>query len=250
MRVRCSLIAEERRMPKMLHDRRAGEHLTGRLGKQQHEVELSRREPDLPSVDLDGATQRVDVEPSHREARGRAISSVDPPPTQERRHSADELGHRKRLSHVVISPGLEPDHHIKLAVARGQQDDRKRTARSDLSADVEAARPWHHHVENCEIVPSFARSLEGRGPVDHGVDLVTLALQRVGERTDQGKLVVSHEYAGAHQVPTSTRAVTLTCGSRISTVVPAPGRDWIEIVPSIASTYSRQIPSPNPNPPA
>ena len=69
VRVGRALVAEERRAPEVLHDRGAREHLAGRLGEQQQELELGARQPDLARRRTSTVRpERIDLEPGDREA--------------------------------------------------------------------------------------------------------------------------------------------------------------------------------------
>jgi hypothetical protein len=57
-----------------------------------------------------------------------------------------------------------------VADARGQHNDRDRTALADLAQDFEAVEHGEHHVQDDEIVGAF-ESARQAGAATHGVDL-------------------------------------------------------------------------------
>ena len=65
--------------------------------------------------------------------------------------AAEQLAHREGLGDVVVGADLEPDHLVDLGVLGGEDDDRHGAARAHVAADVEAARPRHHDVEDQQV---------------------------------------------------------------------------------------------------
>ena len=115
-------------------------------------------------------------------------------------HGADareQLAGRVRLRHVVVGAELEPDHDVDLAVLRGQHDDRHGRAGADLAAHLGAREPGQHEVEQHEV-GAVAVELGDRGRAVGGDGrLVALALEQVGERLAERRLVFDDAGCGS-----------------------------------------------------
>ena len=64
---------------------------------------------------------------------------------------------------------------------------------SDRALDARAAAVTWHQVEDHEVVAAGQRLLEGRLPVLDRVDLVALCAERVRERVEDRRLVLSDQ---------------------------------------------------------
>src|SRR5205085_10405995 len=82
-----------------------------------------------------------------------------------RAHACDELAGRKGLCHVVVRAQFEADDPIDLLVARGQDQNRYRSAGPQLSADLETVEVGQCEVEDddpgVEPLDSVKSSLAG-----------------------------------------------------------------------------------------
>ena len=67
---------------------------------------------------------------------------------------------------------------------------------SQLSANLQAVHPGHHHVEHHQVGPPVPGLVEGRRPAEGDVDLVTLRPEdALNRRRDQG--IVVHDQDAA-----------------------------------------------------
>ena len=100
---------------------------------------LARRQVDRPAADGDRAPADVEREVADPDdavgVRGRPGR-----PAQERVDPRPQLGHAERLGHVVVGAEVEGRDLVRLAVARRQDEDRRRRLAPD-AADDASGRP-------------------------------------------------------------------------------------------------------------
>src|SRR5918995_3581185 len=260
-------VARELRLPQLLHDLQPAEHLPGSLREQPQHLELRAGQVHGFAPHRDQVPREVDC---HRAGfdrlglvdRGRAIELA---PAQLRPHASDQLAHRERLRDVVVGSDLEADDRVDLGVLGGQQDDRYRAAGADVAADVEAAAPGHHDVEDQQVEAGLvvAELYVGVLAVHGQGDVEALLLERVADGVTHRGLVVRDQDPVAHSpltLPLTAHsrhlhsahatgvAAGFAAGSRTQNVLPAPSSDSTPIRPPITSTIRFAIASPSPNP--
>ena len=164
---------------------------------------------------------------------------------------AQQLAYRERLGHVVVGADLEADDLVDLGVLRRQKDDRDGAPGPDLAADVEAAAPGHHDVEDQEVEAGrfVAELAVGVVTVLGERDVESLLLEGVAHRVAHGGLVVrDQDPAVGHCDHATGVAAGSATGSRIQNVLPTPSSDSTPSRPPITSTIRLAIDRPRPNP--
>jgi hypothetical protein len=93
-------------------------HLAGVAREQGEHAELDRRQVDRPAVDRDLVARLVDPDRPERDHRiagdgvGARVAERDPDP-------GEQLAGAERLGQLVVRAGVERDHLVVLAIARG-----------------------------------------------------------------------------------------------------------------------------------
>jgi len=181
---------------------------------------------------------------------------VELAPPQDGAHAAEQLSARERLRHVVVGSELEPEHAVRLRVARRQHEDRDVALRSQSATDLDAREAGQHHVEHDERVPAGAAGLERGRPVPLLVDLEALASQRERDDVTDARVVVHEQDPLALPVrrrkvqAAGTSSLTRAGARRILKTVPWPGEESSSIRPPSVRTDSQTIARPRPKPSA
>ena len=115
---------------------------------------------------------------------------------QERAHAREQFGEAEGLGDVVVGPGVEPDDHVHLVGARGEDEDGDAPAvGADLAGDVEPVHVRQPQVEDDEVGPLDVG--ERLAPCGRGEHLVPFAAEGAGEGfRDRG--VVFNEENSSH----------------------------------------------------
>ena len=131
---------------------RAGEDLAGAADQQAQQLELGAGQVDRLAAHGGDVADEVDRDRAgfdlDRLGERRAVELAA---AQLGADAAEQLAHREGLGDVVVGADLEPDDLVDLGVLGGQDDDRHGAARAHVAADVEAARPRHHDVEDQQV---------------------------------------------------------------------------------------------------
>ncbi len=174
-------------------------------------VALERRlllgHPALELADLHGATQRRDQ-----------VLAVE------------------RLLHVVVRAGAQRSHRkVVLPVPGDEQRGRVGPEDADLVQQREPVHARHLDVGHDDIVVGGEDALErGGGGVAHvHVRIRHAQPQRLGQRLEEGAVVVHHEHGDArrHGAPASAGVPPGARGSWMRNVAPRSGTRWSAIVP-------------------
>src|SRR6266508_1821733 len=180
----------------------------------------------------------------HRARGGRAVQLAS---TQKRSHATHELRHRERLRHVVVRAELEAEHAIELTPSGGEHDDRDVALGSQGAADLDAREARQHPVEDDEVVPSRASSVERLLAVFGLRDLEALVEEPVAQDLEDRHVVLGDQDPGAHE--TSTSVGGSARGSSNQNVEPWPSTLSKPTLPPCASTIWRLSARPRPVPP-
>src|SRR5262249_10580117 len=144
-----ALVAVELGLPELLHDLATGKDLAGAADQEAQELELGAGQVDRLAAHGGDVADEV-----RRDRAAFALDRLVERPAVELAaaqlgaHAAEQLAYREGLGHVVVGADLEPDHLVDLGVLGGEDDDRHGAAGAHVAADVEAARPRHHDVED------------------------------------------------------------------------------------------------------
>jgi hypothetical protein len=121
------------------------------------------------------------------------VEHLDP---EQRLDAGQELGLVDGLAQEVVGARLDPLHTLLGGIERRHHDDRQHRrcgVLPDLAADVVAAHPRHHDVEQHDPRPVFLDLGERLGAVRGGDDVVSLDRQEVGEQLHVDGHVVDHQ---------------------------------------------------------
>ena len=109
-----------------------------------------------------------------------------PRPSQHRLDPRQELGHAEGLGDVVVGPQLQSQDPVGLLSSRRQHDDgRTRLVRAQGAAQVQAAHPGQHDVQNDQVHLLFRKKSQGALGIARGQDTVPLVLEVVGQTSSQ-----------------------------------------------------------------
>jgi hypothetical protein len=67
-----------------------------------------------------------------------------------------------RFHHVIVGPGLQAHHDVKIIPPRGQHDDRDITAAPQPPAHLETVQPRQHHIEHHDVHRGLADAAQRR----------------------------------------------------------------------------------------
>src|SRR3954451_10409641 len=125
----------------------------GRLTRSRRSWNSERvRLTGTPSIIATWRTRSIATGPASIRTAWLSGPRVELAAAQLRSYAAEQLAHREGLGDVVVGADLEPDHLVDLGVLGGEDDDRYGAARAHVAADVEAAGPRHHDVEDQQVV--------------------------------------------------------------------------------------------------
>ncbi len=211
----------------------AGQCLPGAAAELQEQPQLGRGE--LQFLPVLGHRHRGAVDDQRAERR--RVARLALPAAQHRADPGVQHPALHGLDHVVVGAGLQPDHHVDVVAARGQQDDRQLVGPADPPADLETVDSGQHDVEHDQIRPLLAQQLETVLTARSGRHAVPLAGQgELQGRTDgvvvldqqQGRhgLILAHGPHGGNSGCRNTCSPQLTArtrGSRSSCGGPVTG---------------------------
>jgi hypothetical protein len=105
--------------------------------------------------------------------------------------------------HIVVGAGLQPDDHVDVVTARGQQNDRQLVRAPDAAAHLESVDAGQHHVEDDQIRPLLTQQLQTVLAGGSGGHPVSLARQRELQGRPDGVVVLDQQQGrhGRHSVP-------------------------------------------------
>ena len=179
---------------------------------------------------------------------GRAVELAA---AQLRPHAAEQLADREWLGDVVVGADLEAHDLVDLGVLGGQQDDRDGAVRADLAAEVEAALPGHHDVQDQQVEMIVGDLPLGFLAVRCQGDVEALLLQGVADGLAYRELVVHHQDPARRRrcwAHATGVGVGLAARSRTQKMLPCPGSERRPISPPIKLTMRLAIERPSPKP--
>src|SRR5262249_31382364 len=179
--------------PHFIQQTIAAERLSGMTEKIFQQLEFLAGEFDLFAAATDLVAAEVDFDIAKSVAVLFLRKSLGAP--QNGFHAGQQFANGKGLGNVVISAELEANHLVHFLTARGQHDDRNRGALGfELLANVEAAHPGHHHVQNDEGGRTLEGLLESLDAVERGGDLKAFELEIVAQAGDHVWFVLYDQY--------------------------------------------------------
>src|SRR5215472_10249951 len=133
------------------------------------------------------------MDPNVAEGELRALLAWPRTP-EHRANPGQQLAKPERLAHVVVRAQLEPLHAIHLFAASAQHDHGDVDAlAAQLTADVPAAHPGHHDVEQHQVRRLAEGQLEPAPAVAGGDRLIALEAEVVLEAANHFWLVVDDQ---------------------------------------------------------
>src|SRR6266581_4841908 len=167
--VDCLAVAGEISAPHVLEQGVAGVHAAWKREQVGEEIELPRRELDVGSIQDHPASRAVDAEIADGIQLGYRLGFVGfrLRATQHRVHAGEDLANREWLGDVVVGAKLETDDLVDLGVLGRDDDDRHAAALAKRAAEVEAAHPRQHQVEQHEVRSRGARRAQAGGAAAH-----------------------------------------------------------------------------------
>src|SRR6266699_565768 len=165
--VDCLAVAGEISAPHVLEQGVAGVPPAWKREQVGEEIELPRRELDVGSIQDHPASCAVDAEIADGIQLGYRLGFVGfrLRATQHRVHAGEHLANREWLGDVVVGAKLETDDLVDLGVLGRDDDDRHAAALAKRAAEVEAAHPRQHQVEQHEVRSRGARRAQAGGAV-------------------------------------------------------------------------------------
>jgi hypothetical protein len=208
-------VAELRGAPERLEQHPPAEDAARMRHQRAEKLELDVRELRPLPAHLDRPPRHVDEQPhSHDLLLGaRSVAARRSSPPQERLHLRTELGDRERLGDVVVGAELEPEHLVELVVAGREHDDRHRTTRPQLPADLEPVKLREHDVQHDEVNLLLAETLERLLAVRRLNDRVAVPFERKRQDFPHRHLVVDEENRGGvdHRIRTPHQVCDGSC---------------------------------------
>ena len=158
-----------------------------------------------------------------------------------------ELGHLKRLAHVVVGPGLEPDHDIERVSPGGQHDDRHGRGAADRACDVEPVEARQHDVEQYEVERFRTESVETVPAVVRSIDREAGTAQADCGHLPDRRVVLDEQDPRVHGRQYASRsgqpwAVAIARSSWMGTVVSAA---TTKVTAMSQNTTGTPVPSPS-----
>ena len=102
----------------------------------------------------------------------------------------------ERLRDVVVRAPLDRLHRAGDVAERGDQDDRRRRRLArERGQHVEAARAFHAHVGDDQVVAALLRALDRARAVVDRLDLVALAAQDLAQQIARDPIVLGDQHA-------------------------------------------------------
>ena len=190
--------------PHLVEQPFAGDHLTPVLDQEREKVELLPRHPHLLA-----RLEHLPAAEANAHVAERKLGKFLPRPRapQHRAHASEELAQREGLGDVVVGAQLEAEHAVDLGAARGEHDHgHVDAAAAELPADVPAAQPGHHDVEQYEVGRVAQGERERVLAVRRRGGLVALEAQVVLEAAHDLGLIVHDQdprhgpFTGSHRV--------------------------------------------------
>ena len=155
-----------------------------------------------------------------RRAEGRRVVGLPLAAPQHRADPGVQHPALHGLDDVVVGAGLQPDHHVDVVAARGQQDDRQLVGAPDAPAHLEAVDAGQHHIQHDQVRPLLAQQLQAVLARRRGGHAVALAGQGELQGRADGVVVLDQqqERHGGHSGPWQRRSSTVGALSPISPV--------------------------------
>ena len=113
-------------------------------------------------------------------------------PAQLGLHPGHQLQRQEGLGYIVVRAHGKAGNLVRLLPLGRQHDDGVVVALPDPAADVQAACPGQHDVQDSKVWPLLFHDVHGLGPVIAFDDLVALVLQVQGHQVRNLLLVVRH----------------------------------------------------------
>ena len=157
----------------------------------------------------------------------------------------------ERLLDIIVGAEIERLDLLRLAIARGEHDHRRRRELADVAQNVLAVPIGQAEVENDEIGRAGRRQPQSLGAGLGRLHLKAGGGERDGEKPLNLRLIVDHQNARArHAAGLDAIGVAWAAGRRTTNRVPRRRTAGLcaTIVPPIASTRRREIERPRPVP--
>ena len=128
-----------------------------------------------------------------------------------------ELGQPEWLRDVVVGAGIQPQHHVDLVAACGQDHDRRhRRLRPEAPADFDPVEIGQPEVEQHEVGWTRGGVLERPGAGRRPAGLVAVCGERIGETSADSGVVFDDEYLIAAHASQATRHAESEAAARSS----------------------------------
>ena len=162
-----------------------------------------------------------------------------------------QFANPERLLDIIVGAEIERLDLLRLAIARGEHDHRRRRELADVAQHLLAVAVGQAEVEDDEIGRAGRRQPQGLSAGLGRLHLKTGGGERDGEKPLNLRLIVDHQNARAcHAAGLDAIGVGWATGSRTTNRVPRLRTAGLcaTIVPPMASTRRREIERPRPVP--
>jgi hypothetical protein len=176
-------------LPHLAEQLVARERAPGPRRERGEQVELGRRERDLGAVAQQPAAVEVEYERAQLNAgRGRGVGRPRRAP-QHRVHARHQLARAEWLRHVVVGADPQPDEHVGLGVARGEEQDGDGPVGLHAAHDLDAVEARQHPVDDHQVRRQAPAQLDALGSRAGDLDAEALGPQPCRDRPRDGRLV-------------------------------------------------------------
>ncbi len=119
---------------------------------------------------------------------------------QQRAHPREKFLERERLGQIVVGARIEAGHAFGHRVAGGENQDGQIVAgAAELSADLEAVEPRHHHVEHHRVGPIVGDQIERFDAILGQRNGIAVERKRAAKGFAHGTVVVNDKNSHGHQ---------------------------------------------------
>ena len=160
------------------------------------QLELLARQVHRLAGDADGVARLVDHQLAHLDHRRRRVGCR--PGAQQGAHAGQQLGHAEGLGHVVVGPGVQRRHLLRLGLAHREHQHRHRRPLAQRPHHGLAVAIRQPEVEHHQLRPLGGGQRQAGGAVgglQHGI---AVGLQRDAQEAADLRLVVDHQDACQH----------------------------------------------------
>jgi hypothetical protein len=135
-----------------------GKHLPRRTGQDQQQPQLGGGQQHLAASPPHDQRTAVD----HQLAVGFCRRADPGHSAQHRPDPRIEHPRLHRFHHVIVGPGLQAHHDVKVIAAGGQHDHRNVVVAPQPPADLETVHAWQHHIEHDDVHRGLADAIQCR----------------------------------------------------------------------------------------